>query len=277
MEIKFNDVSFSYPNNDKLILNNFSCNIKSNMINAVIGKNGSGKSTILELLDGLLIPINGYIKVGKSSFDKNGNCKYRRNIGFLFQIPEEQIFNSTVYKEIEFSLKCFNFDKDRIHDTVVGSLNMVGLDESYLDRNPYKLSNGERRKVALASILAFNPEIIILDEPTVGLDNISKNEFMRLIKSLRNDYEKTIIIVSHDINFLHKFVDYVFLIKDGNIYLEGTKYDVLSNEDAMNECGLLVPNILHFSNLVSNKKNVQIGYRDEINDLIKDVYRYAKW
>jgi len=277
MEIKFNDVSFSYQNSNKLILNNFSCNIKSNMINAVIGKNGCGKTTILELLDGLLVPINGYIKVGKNKFDGNGTCKYRSDVGFLFQIPEEQIFNSTVYKEIEFALKCFNFNNDEIYDKIIDSINLVGLDESYLDKNPYKLSNGERRKVALASVLAFDPKIIILDEPTVGLDNISKENFMKLVKSLKNDYGKTIIIVSHDINFLHKFVDYVFLIKDGKVYLEGDKYDVLSNENAMSECGLMVPRVLHFSNLVYSKKNVKIGYRDEVNDLIKDVYRYVKW
>lgn len=277
MEIKFKNVSFSYQGSNKLILNNFSCNIKSNMINAIIGKNGCGKTTVLELLDGLLVPVNGYVKVGKNKLDSNGICEYRSDIGFLFQMPEEQIFNSTVYKEIEFTLKCFNFCKDKISDKIVDSINLVGLDESYLNRNPYKLSNGERRKVALASVLAFDPEVIILDEPTVGLDNISKENFMKLIKSLKKDYGKTIVIVSHDINFLHKFVDYVFLIKDGKVYLEGDKYDVLSNEDVMNECGLMVPSVLHFSNLVLSKKNVKIGYRDEVNDLIKDVYRYVKW
>lgn len=277
MEIKFNDVSFSYKNCNKLILNNFSCNFKSNMINAIIGKNGCGKTTILELLDGLLVPINGYIKIGKNKFDNSGICRYRSDIGFLFQIPEEQFFHSTVYKEVEFALKCFNFGKDIIYDKVIDSINLVGLDESYLNKNPYKLSNGERRKVALASVLAFDPKIIILDEPTVGLDNISKENFMKLIKSLKNDYGKTIIIVSHDINFLHKFVDYVFLIKNGKVFLEGEKYEVLSNEKAMSECGLIVPRVLHFSNLVLYKKNVKIGYRDEVNDLIKDVYRYVKW
>lgn len=275
MEVVINDVSFSYGR--KLVLNNFSCNIKNNVISAIIGKNGCGKSTLLELIDGLIVPINGYVKVGKKTFDCNNRCDYISDIGFLFQIPEEQIFNSSVYKEIEFGLKCLNISKKEIRSRIANSMKLVGLDSSYLDKNPYKLSNGEKRKVALASILAIDPSVIILDEPTVGLDNISKNELIRLIKSLKKDYGKTIIIVSHDIDFLHKFVDYVYLLKDGSVFLEGDKFDVLSNEEAMNECGLFVPRILHFSNLVYKKKNIKIGYRDEINDLIKDVYRYAKW
>lgn len=269
MEVKFDDVTFSYGSN--IVFDKFSCCFNSNMISAIIGSNGSGKSTLLDLLDGLLVPTSGYVSVGSIKVDDN----IRKSIGYLFQNPQEQIFNSTIYKEIEFGLKCFkcsDIDK-RIKD----SINLVGLDESYLSRNPYKISNGERRKVALASVLAYDPDILIMDEPTVGLDNKSKDSLMKLLKKLKTSYGKTIIIVSHDINFLHKFVDYVYLIKDGNVFLEGNKYEVLSNEEAMNECGLIVPNVLHFSNLVLKNKGVKLGYRDEVNDLIKDVYRYAKW
>lgn len=265
MEVVLNDVSFSYG--DNVVLSDFSCRLKSGKISAIVGKNGSGKSTLLEIIDGLIVPSCGSVRIGKSRVDN-------KKVGFLFQNAYEQVFNSTVYKEIEFGLNCFNIhDKDKkIHDVI----NMVGLDDSYLDRNPFKLSNGELHKVALASILVYDPDIIILDEPTVGLDSNSKYELMRLIRSLKKDYNKTVIIVSHDISFLHRFVDYVYLIKDGRVFLEGDKYDVFSNEEAMNQCGLKVPDVLHFSNLVYRKKNIKIGYRDEINDLIKDVYRYVK-
>lgn len=268
MEISFKDVSFSYG--DNVVFDNFSCIINSNIISAIVGASGSGKSTLLDLIDGLVNPINGYIKVGSFSTSQGS-----KKIGYLFQFPDEQIFNSSIYKEIEFGLKCFKCDN--IDERIRKSINFVGLNDSYLSLNPYKISNGERRKVALASVLAYDPDILILDEPTVGLDSVSKNNLMKLLRDLKNNYGKTIVIVSHDINFLHKFVDYVYLLKGGDIYLEGSKYDVFSNESAMNDCGLMVPNILHFSNLVSNNKNVNIGYRDNINDLIKDVYRYAKW
>lgn len=268
MEVKFNDVSFSYGDNK--IFSNFSCSIKSGLISGIIGASGSGKSTMLDLIDGLVDCSNGYVSVGSYKV----NDSIRKSIGYLFQFSEDQIFNSSVYKEIEFGLKCFKCDN--IDSRIRDSIKLVGFDESVLAMNPYKLSNGEKRKVAIASVLAYDPDILILDEPTVGLDNISKNSLMKLLKDLKKS-GKTIIIVSHDINFIHKFVDYIYLIKNGKIFLEGNKYDVLSNEEAMTECGLVVPSLLHFSNLVYDKKGVKIGYRDEINDLIKDVYRYAKW
>ena len=268
MEVNLSNVSFSYDDNK--LFSDFSCCFKDNFISSIVGSNGSGKSTLLDLIDGLLTPISGSVKIGDVSID---SC--RKRVGYLFQFPEEQIFNSTVYKEIEFGLKCFKCDD--IDKSIHESLELVGLDDSFLNRNPYKISNGERRKIALASILCYKPDVIILDEPTVGLDNKSKIELMKLLKRLKNEFGKTIIIVSHDINFLHKFVDYVYLLKDGKIMLEGDKYSVFSNEEVMEDCGLIVPDVLHFSNLVFEKKGIKIGYRDEINDLIKDVYRYAKW
>lgn len=258
MEIKFNNVSY---NN---VFDNFSCLIRDG-ISAIVGKSGSGKSTLLNLVDGLSC-YNGSISIGSLN-----NYK----IGYLFQDSYDQVFNSSVYMEISFGLKIHGFSD--IDSRVRDSIKLVGLDESYLSRSPYDLSYGECRKVMLASVLAYDPDIVILDSPSVGLDNRGKKELIRLLKSLKKEYNKTIIVVSNDINFLHKFVDYVYLLKDGSIYFEGNKYDVFSNEKIMNECGLFVPDVLHFSNVVKSKKNVNIGYRDDINDLIKDVYRYAKW
>lgn len=263
MEIKISNVSFSYGNN--IVFDNFSCLVKDGLISAIVGKSGSGKSTLLDLISGLSC-FHGSIL-----FSSLNNYK----IGYLFQNSFDQVFNSSVYMEMEFGLKMFKCSD--IDLKIREAIKLVGLDESYLPRNPYELSYGECRKVMLASILAYDPDVIVLDNPSVGLDNKSKNELIKLLKSLKKDYNKTIIIVSNDINFLHRFVDYVYLLKDGKICLEGSKYDVFSNEDKMNECGLFVPNVLHFSNIVKVKKNVNIGYRDEINDLIKDVYRYAKW
>lgn len=260
MEIVLDNVSFSY--NDKVVLRNFSCKFRDGRISAIVGKCGSGKSTLLEIIDGLLVPSGSISNIDRSK------------IGFLFQNAYEQVFNSTVYKEIEFSLNCFMIgDKDK---RIREAIKLVGLDDSYLGRNPFKLSNGELQRVALASILVHDPDVVLLDEPTVGLDNNSKHDLLRLIRSLKNDYKKTVIIVDHDISFLHSFVDDVFLIKDGGLFLEGDKYDVFSNEEAMNECGLKVPDVLHFSNLVLKKKNIKIGYRDHVNDLLKDVYRFVK-
>ena len=187
MEVSFSNVTFSYESNK--IFDDFSCCLSSNIISAIIGPNGSGKSTFLDLIDGLLIPVSGSIKIG----DVNISSNVRKKIGYLFQNPHEQIFNSTIYKEIEFGLKCFKCDD--IDNRIKDSISLVGLDESFLSLNPYKISNGERRKVALASILCYDPEVLIFDEPTVGLDNRSKVEFMKLLKRLKNEFNKTIIIV----------------------------------------------------------------------------------
>ena len=268
MEVKFDNVSFSYG--DYKVIDKFFCNISGGVISAIVGASGSGKSTILDLIDGLCSCDSGFIKVGSY------NCSsIKKSIGYMFQEPCDQFFNSSVYMEIKYGLRSFGISDidSRIRKAIVD----VGLDESYLSLDPCKLSSGERRKVALASILCYDPDILILDEPSCGLDNRSKDYLIKLLVDLKKSFNKTIIIVSHDINFLHRFVDYVYLIHNGSIYLEGDKYSVFSNEEAMNYCGLRVPDILHFSNLVSIKKGVKIGYRDSINDLIKDVYRYAKW
>ena len=153
---------------------------------------------------------------------------------------------------------------------------MVGLDPSYLDKNPQTLSNGEKRKVALASILVLNPSILVLDEPTIGLDSESASNFIKLLRLLKRRYNKTIIIASHNTELLHKIVDYLYVINDGKVVLEGNKYDVFKQEKILKKYGIKVPKIMEFSNTVLEKKNKKIGYRDEINDLIKDIYRYVK-
>ena len=197
-------------------------------------------------------------------------------IGLVFQFPEEQFFCKTVKQEIEFGMNCFHYKTRTIEKRVIDSLKMVGLDESYLDRDPFTLSHGEMRSVAIASVLAFNPKIIVLDEPTVGLDSDCKKNLARMIRILKTRYSKNIIVVSHDTDFLLKVADTISVLENGQIVLTGNKYDVFSNEKVMKENNIKVPKIIQFSNLVKKKKNIKIGYRDEINDLIKDIYRYVK-
>ena len=265
MEIKVNNLDFRY---DSLkVVNNFSCIIKDNKISAIVGRSGSGKSTILNLIDGVLKPINGYIKFG-SFKDKS----YKRKVGYLFQ--SNHIFSNSVYMEIKSVLDFYGFSD--VDGKIRDSIKMVGMDESFLYRSPSKLSSGELRRLSLACVFALDPDVLIMDDPFVYLDNKSRNELLRLFRTFKKDFGKTILIVSSDVDFILKFADYVFLIDNGSIYLEGNKYDVLSNEVAMSHCGLKVPDILRFSNLVLKNKGIKMGYRDEINDLIKDVYRYVK-
>jgi len=282
MEIKFNNVSFTYnPETpiQKKVLTNINLDIKEDKINGIVGQSGSGKTTLVELINALLIPTIGNIKVDEFILEKNKKIininDLRVKIGLVFQFPEEQFFNIKVKDEIKFGMKYFKIKTDEIDKRCSDALKMVGLDDSYLERETFSLSNGETRKVALASILAFNPKVIILDEPTIGLDSISKKNLISLIRKLKTRYHKTIIIVSHDVDLIHQISDYVFVLNNGKVVLEGDKYTVFTN-DKLLDYGLEFPKIIEFEKLVQKNKNIKIGYRDEINDLIKDIYRYAK-
>lgn len=282
MEIKFNNVSYIYNDNSPLkkkALSNINLEIKENKINGIIGRSGSGKTTLVELINALLIPTVGEIKIDEFLLKKNKKIanvnNLRVNIGLIFQFPEEQFFNLKVKDEIKFGMKYFKIKLPEIDKRCSDALTMVGLDDSYLDRDTFKLSSGEMRKVAIASVLAFNPKVVILDEPTIGLDSISKKNLISLIRRLKTRYNKTIIIISHDVDLLHEISDYIFVLDKGKLVLEGDKYEVFTSSQLL-DYGLEPPKIIEFEKLVQKKKNIKLGYRSDINDLIKDIYRYAK-
>ena len=281
MEVKFNNVYYVYNEKtplSKLVLGDIKTTFKEGTINGIIGRSGSGKTTMVELINALILPTKGNVTVGSKVISKTrkikniNNLRYR--IGLVFQFPEEQFFCKTVKEEIEFGMRYFKKTVKSIEKHVSDALLMVGLDDSYLTRNPYTLSSGEMRKVAIASILAFNPKIVILDEPTIGLDNSSKENLIKIIKLLKNRYHKTVIIVSNDTDMLHKISDHIVLLDKGKIVLEGSKYEVFKQD--IEKYGVKKPKIIEFEELVYKEKNIKIGYRDDINDLMKDVYRYVK-
>ena len=281
MEVKFNDVYYVYNEKtplSKMVLGNINTTFKEGTISGIIGKSGSGKTTLIELINDLIITTKGKIEPKSNIISKTrkirniNNLRYK--IGLVFQVPEEQFFCNTVKEEIEFGMKYFRKTVKSIEKHVKDALLMVGLDDSYLNRNPFTLSSGEMRKVAIASILAFNPKVIILDEPTIGLDNQSKNNLIKIIKLLKNRYKKTVIIVSNDTDLLLKIADHIVLLDKGKIIFDGNKYDVFKQD--LEKYGLKRPKIIEFEQMVLEKKNIKIGYRDDINDLMKDVYRYVK-
>jgi len=263
MEIVLEKVNFTNKVFNTQILEDINLNIKTGLITTIVGASGSGKTTLAEIIDLLVIPSSGNVKYNS-----------KNKVGLVFQNPEEQFFASTVEKEIEFGLNYLNKDIYKIKKKVQDALIMVNLNPNYLNRNPFSLSCGEKRKVAIASVLAFNPEIIILDEPTLGLDKKSQKSLIKIIKLLKNRYNKTIIVITKDTELAHIISDEVVVLNDGKIVLQGNKYEVFTED--ISKYGLKKPKIIEFEQLVYKEKNIKLLYRDDINDLMKDVYRNVK-
>lgn len=272
MEIKFDKVNFTYKKINYCeheVLKNINIKLKAGKINAIVGKSGSGKTTLLELITGILKPTTGKVLIDEKEINNLNNAF---DIGYVSQ-DNNQFLQKTVKEELEMLLKLYNYKlkekKKRINDSLI----MVGLNEKYLNLNINNLSSGEKKKLALASALILNPSILIIDEPVIGLDRKTKEELKKIFRILKTRYNKTIIFVSNNLDFVLEVADYVYVLYDKEIVLKGKKIDVLSKTDILKKYGIIGPNITSFENLVLTKKQIKIGYRYEINDLIKDIYR----
>lgn len=272
MEIKFDKVNFTYKKINYCeheVLKNINIKLKAGKINAIVGKSGSGKTTLLELITGILKSTTGKVLIDEKEINNLNNAF---DIGYVSQ-DNNQFLQKTVKEELEMLLKLYNYKlkekKKRINDSLI----MVGLNEKYLNLNINNLSSGEKKKLALASALILNPSILIIDEPVIGLDRKTKEELKKIFRILKTRYNKTIIFVSNNLDFVLEVADYVYVLYDKEIVLEGKKIDVLSKTDILKKYGIIGPNITSFENLVLTKKQIKIGYRYEINDLIKDIYR----
>ena len=263
---------------EKLVLKNINIKFDCGKINAIIGAPGSGKSTLLNLLNQELIPTKGKIIVDQYTITNNNDLKNIDHsiIGFVLQNPSDQFFNSTVREELIVTMQMNNYIPNQMNKRILDVLKMVHLEEDTLIRNPNSLSESEKRKLAIAQALICNPKILVLDEPVNSFDEKTKEEYLKLFRLLTKRYNKTIIIASNDLNFVHKIADKVFVLNQNEIVLQGDKYEVFKDTRLLKKYGLIPPYTMLFSNLVKEKKNIKIGYRDEINDLIKDIYRYVK-
>ena len=275
MEITFNKVCYKNKITKKFIIKDVSFKIKDG-INAFVGPSSSGKTTILKLLETMIFPDSGTIKIdGFISENQNKSLdKLRENIGIVYQNPQSQFFKNTVKDEIAFALTNYNCeDKEK---TIKETLKLVGLNNNYLNRNPFELSNSEQILLSLAISLAFNPKLLLLDSPFKNLDNKNKEQLIKLLKMLKYRYQKTIIITDNDTDSLFKISDKVFLMNRGKIVKEGEKNDILGNFELLKKYDINIPNTVNFTHLVMEKTGKNIGTREEINDLIKDVYRHVK-
>ena len=230
---------------EKGALKGVSAEFQKGEIVAIIGHTGSGKSTLLQHLNGLLKPDSGDVLLNGesiySSKESLRNCRF--NVGLCFQYPEQQLFESTVYADIAFGPKNMGLSEEEIKDRVYEAINFVGLTEDYLEKSPFDLSGGEKRRVAIAGILSMKPKVLILDEPTAGLDPVGKNNLLQLIKDYNKKTGSTIIFVSHNMDDVAVVADRVIVMNKGRVELSGSIEEVYSQGEKLASLGLDVPEI----------------------------------
>jgi energy-coupling factor transport system ATP-binding protein len=212
----------------------------------VLGQNGSGKTTLVKHFNGLLKPTEGTVRVGEDETREQGLRKLGQSVGYVFQNPDHQIFSDTVSDEVAFGPKIRGMEEDEIEERVEEALAAVGL-EGRGDEDPFGLTKGERQRVAVASVLAVRPEVLILDEPTTGLDYAEQRSMMDLVKSL-NEAGSTIIVVTHTMWVVAEYAHRVAVVRDGRISLQGTVREVFAEEDELHDAALRPPHIVSLGN-----------------------------
>lgn len=231
-------------------LHNISLHIPSGRYIGIIGHTGSGKSTLIQLYNGLLQPTQGTLQVGEWTLPvKKGKGLHvlRQKVGMVFQYPEYQLFEETVRKDVAYGLENMDYPKELIPLRVDEALRKVGLDpEEVGDRSPFSLSGGQMRRVALAGILVLNPEVLILDEPTAGLDPAGKQQILQMIARDHREEKRTTLLVTHSMEDAALYCDYLYVLHQGRIYLEGEPRDVFRHPEAIRQVGLDLPEITRF-------------------------------
>ena len=238
--IEAKNVYFTYPNGVEA-LRGVSLRIDKGEFVAIMGQNGAGKTTLVKHFNGLLKPTKGEVIVDGVNTKETSVATLARKVGYVFQNPDHQLFCETVEKEIAFALKNFGFDEELIKKRVDWALNLLGLTQ-YRERSPFMLSGGERKRLALASVLAWDPEVVILDEPTIGQDYAQKEKLRQFILQLRAQ-GKTIVIVTHDVEFVADCSPRVVLMANGRIVADGKAEEILTNPKLLAEASVVPPQV----------------------------------
>ncbi|KON27160.1 hypothetical protein AC481_05645 [miscellaneous Crenarchaeota group archaeon SMTZ-80] len=247
--ITIENLYFTYPNG-KEILHGIDWEIEEGEFIAIMGENGGGKTTLVKHLNGLLKPTHGKVLIDGIDTKKSSVASLSRKVGLVFQNPEHQLFCETAKDEILFSLKNFGFNEKIAKKRIKKILEILNLTR-YSDISPFMLSGGERKRLALASVLAWDPKYIILDEPTIGQDHDQKSKLGNFIKQL-NSQGKTVIIVTHDVEFVAETKPKIVLLSRGKIIATGSCTDILTDKKILDEASLLMPQISILINMLSN-------------------------
>lgn len=238
--IEAQDVYFSYANKVEA-LKGISLTIKDGEFVAIMGQNGAGKSTLVKHFNGLLKPTIGTVLIDGVETTKTSVATLARNVGFVFQNPDHQLFSETVEDEIAFALKNFGFESEAIEKRITWALNLLALTQ-YRKTSPFLLSGGERKRVALASVLAWDPQTLILDEPTIGQDHEQKEKLRQFVLQMQTQ-KKTVVMVTHDVEFVAECDPRVILMKEGRVMADGIGKEILTDPSLLKVSSIVLPQI----------------------------------
>lgn len=260
MDIRFEQVGFTYqpqtPFQHRALID-IDLKIKAGSYTGIVGHTGSGKSTLLQHLNALVKPTEGKVIIGEREIlptTNNKNLKsIRKQVGIVFQFPEAQLFEETVARDIAFGPKNFGVPAERCQEIVKETLEMVGLDESYMERSPFELSGGQMRRVAIAGVLAMEPEVLVLDEPTAGLDPQGRLEMLEMFDRLHKERGMTVVLVTHVMDDVANYADYVIVLENGTVVKQGGPREVFADVEWLKDKQLGVPTATEFAKKLQDK------------------------
>lgn len=302
MPLKLKNVTYIYSYNtpqEKKALDDISLCFEDHCFTALIGKTGSGKSTLIQHLNALLLPSYGVVQLDDKIIDmslvyrKNGKVsqramkkkhkkkikdvkEIRRKVGLVFQFPEYQLFEETVLKDVSYGPKNFGSSEEEAKEMAMESLALVGLDESFYERSPFELSGGEKRRVAIAGILAMKPDVLVLDEPTVGLDAKSEENLMNLLISL---FEKgtSIILATHNMDVVLQYAKKAVVLESGKVVRETTPLELFHDQEFLKTSSIEPPKVFSFAlSLIDKGMNIDISKVKDVSSLALEIARVKK-
>jgi len=284
MEVIFDKVSSSYdPHSpiEKLVLNEISFKWAESQSLGIVGRTGSGKSTLIQHMNGLLYPTKGTIKIGQIEIQANRkkHPPLFQQVGVVFQYPEHQLFEETVLKDVSFGPTNLGWSKEKVQEQSERALSAVGLDQSFYQRSPFQLSGGEKRRVAIAGVLAMEPSILILDEPTAGLDPQGKEHILDLVKGwLKQDKERKVVMITHNMDDIAELVDEVLVLSAGKIKWHTDPFTLFTkHKEELQELHLELPQAVQLIEHLNTKLNPPIElFSVKKEDIVKQIASYIK-
>jgi len=273
--LKGEDIFYQYPDGT-IALCDINFALRRNQVTAIIGGNGAGKTTLFLHLNGILEPKSGHLYYNDNPYDygKKKLMDLRTKVGIVFQDPDNQLFSASVYKDITFGLKNMGLPEEEIRKRVEKVIQATGI-QDIRDKPTHFLSFGQKKRVAIAGVLAMNPEILILDEPTAGLDPQGVSELMKLLKETREKMGITILIATHDIDMVPIYCDYVYVMEKGRFLMEGTPEFIFNRKEELRSASLRLPRIAHLMEILSLKDGFSL--KESTNTISQARSAICRW